>query len=331
MLAEAPVPAGWRDYSGVWTGTEVLLHGYVSSAEAEMKTVTVAYNPATNTWRKPPPSPYPVLNIEGGYRVIWTGAEMLAFGVTNAAFNPRTNTWRPLPPWADGTSAAVWTGRQLLAWGGGCCGENSNRGSAFDPATNTWQAMPQAPIAGRHADGVWTGTEFIVIGGTNDDGLLADGAAYNPQTRTWRTVAAMPAPRVSASMTWTGTEVVLVGGLSYNGDDRVDHRDALAYNPTTNQWRRLPDMEATRENHLAVWTGRQLLIWGGNTESGVPAHGVAYTPDTNQWSPMPRSPLVGRVRAVALWTGREMIIWGGTAARPPNQPLHDGAAYRPAQ
>jgi N-acetylneuraminic acid mutarotase len=330
MLAAAPVPAAW-DYSGVWTGTELLLYGYVYSAEAETKTFTAAYNPATNTWRRPPSCPYPVLNIEGGHRVVWTGTEMLVFGVTNASFNPRTNTWRPLPPGSSGASAAVWTGRQALLWGGGCCGENSNDGKEFDPATNTWRAMPRAPIAGRHAGGVWTGTELLVIGGTNDDGLLADGAAYNPQTRTWRTVAAMPAPRVGASMTWTGTDVVLVGGLTYKGSVRVYHRDGLAYNPTTNRWRKLPDMPTAREGHMAVWTGRQLLVWGGMTaQSVVPAHGVAYTPDTNQWTPMHPSPLSGRDGAVAVWTGQEMIIWGGAAARPPNQQLHDGAAYRPA-
>jgi hypothetical protein len=264
---------------------------------------------------------------------------MLTFGWSNAAYNPRTNRWRPLSPGPAGPSAVVWTRRQVLAWGGGCCGDNRNDGSAYDPATDTWRAIPPAPISGRHADGVWTGRELIVVGGTNNEpGGLTDGAAYNPTTRTWRVLPPLPAlPGAGGTLTWTGTEVLLVGGHTWSHPE-VAHRDALAYHPTTNRWRRLPDMPLARFGHAAVWTGRQLLVWGGlstpyDERTGAyrtPAHGVAYTPATGQWSALPTAPLRGRTPSVAFWTGRDMIIWGGEAARPPFPWLTDGAAYRPA-
>jgi hypothetical protein len=84
-----------------------------------------------------------------------------------------------------------------------------------------------------------------------------------------------------------------------------------------------------------VWTGRQVLVWGGLTGSfqdqEIPPHGVAYDPAANRWSAMPMAPLRGRNNPTAVWTGRQMIVWGGTIPGPQkNTPAADGAAYRPA-
>ncbi|HET8660811.1 MAG TPA: kelch repeat-containing protein [Micromonosporaceae bacterium] len=333
MLPHAPVPGSYHAAS-VWTGTEMIIHYLGGGSTGSMWTVDAAYNPTTNRWRMLPGSPYPVQVSEGGFRAVWTGTEMLTFGQSYAAFNPRTNRWRPIAAGPAGASVTVWTGRQVLMWGGGCCGESSAAGWAYDPQSNTWRTLPAAPLSGRHANGVWTGREMIVVGGTNDSGSLTDGAAYNPTSRTWRKLPSLPAPRSYATLTWTGTEVLLVGGVEWDHGTYRMYKDGFAYSPTTNRWRHLPDMAMPRSQHMAVWTGRQLLVWGGVTtpydsrrESfATPPHGVAYTPATNQWSALPRAPLRGRTDAAAVWTGREMIIWGGQTA---DAGASDGAAYRP--
>lgn len=340
MLPPAPVPVP-DTYAAVWTGTEMIVHGFrlpFDRPEDRPTTVDLAYNPSTGRWRVLPSSPYVVEANEGGFLVVWTGTEMLTFGWSNAAYNPRTNRWRPLPPGGAGSSAVVWTGRQVLTWGGGCCGEQSNNGSAFNPATGIWQAIPTAPISGRHAPGAWTGRELIVVGGMNDTGALRDAAAYNPSTRTWRKLPAMPAARMDATLSWTGTELLVVGGHSTDHWPWRIYRSALAYSPATNRWRSLPDMPMARFGHGAVWTGRQLLVWGGQTmpfdertdTHSTPPHGLAYTPATNLWSALPAAPLRGRTPEATIWTGHEMIIFGGRASRPPFQEMRDGAAYRPA-
>jgi hypothetical protein len=53
--------------------------------------------------------------MEGGYRAVWTGTELLGSGLgLNVAYNPATNSWRRL----SGTfGGSVWTGRQVLGWG----------------------------------------------------------------------------------------------------------------------------------------------------------------------------------------------------------------------
>ena len=102
-----------------------------------------------------------------------------------------------------------------------------------------------------------------------------------------------------------------------------------------NRWRHLPAAEYPRWNHVAVWTGRQLLVWGGRVTADpvpgtaiTPPHGAAYDPARNRWSALPRSPLRGRDDAVAVWTGRKMIVWGGEGVTPPYGVLTDGAAFR---
>jgi len=319
----------------VWTGSELLVYGPSTAGG-----VGAAYNPATHSWRKLPKAPGPQESIEGGYHAVWSGTELLGWGMgLDAAYNPVTNTWRRLSGSVSAPSVMVWTGRQVLTWGGGCCGEYSEDGAAYTPATDSWQQLPRSPLEGRRTSGVWTGREMIVAGGAGrgpdpkvaEETVLADAAAYHPATRTWRQLAPMPEPRAGATATWTGTEVVVVGGYGPTGSMRQLYSDGVAYNPSTNRWRHLPAMQVGRVNHTAVWTGRELLVWGGRTfRAGswvTPPYGVAYDLASNRWSAMPVSPLRGRVGHVAMWTGAQMLIWGGNSVTGAETNFTDGAAY----
>jgi hypothetical protein len=130
----------------------------------------------------------------------------------------------------------------------------------------------------------------------------------------------MPRREAAATTVWDGKEILFLSG---NGPHGLMRR-GLAYNPATNRWRLLPAMAFPRTGFAAVWTGRQLLVWGGLTDGGTPPpHGEAYTPATGKWTALPASPLRGRAAPIAVWTGRQMIVWGGSFA--------DGAAYTPAR
>ena len=69
----------------------------------------------------------------------------------------------------------------------------------------------------------------------------------------------------------------------------------------------------------AVWTGREILVWGGAGCQGacdgqgvrLHADGGAYDPVTDIWRLLPPSPLSARSGALAVWTGRELVVWGG--------------------
>jgi len=305
------------------------------------KAVTLSYTPATGTWRTLAPGPAPV-TLQGGDNAIWTGKEMLTFGPGGTgAYNPVTGTWRPVTQntlaWVS--AVRVWTGRQAIFWGGGCCGEAVADGVAYTPAPapGTWQALPRGPLGARwSASGTWTGTEVIIAGGMSEEPAMqvfADAAAYNPAARTWRRLPPMPEPRWGATAVWDGIEALFIGGTLADASGPTS--DGLAFNPATGRWRRLPGMEANRSAFAAVWTGRQVLIWGGLTgtfqDQKIPPHGTAYDPAANRWSALPTAPLRGRSNPTAVWTGRQMIVWGGMVPGTQKTTLAaDGAAYRPA-
>jgi hypothetical protein len=65
-----------------------------------------------------------------------------------------------------------------------------------------------------------------------------------------------------------------------------------------------------------VWTGDQLLIWGGTpgTYNNFFADGAAYDPATDRWHRL--APSSGRFASGAVWTGTEMLVWGGIVPLP---------------
>ena len=76
--------------------------------------------------------------------------------------------------------------------------------------------------------------------------------------------------------------MIIWGGLSDTGDFNTGGR----YNPGSNSWTATSNINApsARAVHKAVWTGSEMIIWGGqdllfnqfNT-------GGRYSPDTDSW------------------------------------------------
>jgi Kelch motif len=109
------------------------------------------------------------------------------------AFNPSTDTWRRLPPAPTRHGVLMWTGRELIGWGGGCCGDVSDDGSAYNPKTNTWRKLAPAPVPGQQSPAaVWTGNELVVLNGYDSEGKPVGGAAYDPAADTWRRISSLP-------------------------------------------------------------------------------------------------------------------------------------------
>jgi Galactose oxidase, central domain len=331
-LPAAPITTGVDQPVSVWTGREMIIHGTQFLSGGRSQVVTFAYRPAAGTWVRLADGP-PQATVQSADVAVWTGSRMLVLGLTNGSYNPAANTWsktaRPLGP----LSAAVtgWTGRQFLAWGGTCCDGNSRDGMAYNPAANTWRMLPAAPLQSRaDAEGAWTGRELIVAGGRvvpSGPQTFRDAAAYNPATNRWRKLAQMPSTlsSIPGPALWDGREVLFLSGTSAR---------VLAYNPATNRWRLLPAMPLPRSGFAAVWTGHLVLVWGGLSGRyptwQPPAYGEAYDPAANRWTALPASPLQGRAGPAAVWTGRQMIVWGGSIPRQTTSTYYtDGAAYTP--
>src|SRR5919108_666632 len=201
---------------------------------------------------------------------------------------PPPNAPKVLSPTREGHTA-VWTGQDMIVWGGFYVAA-SNLGGRYHPATDAWTALPTegAPGPRSHHAAVWTGTEVLVWGGweRSRDGhatAFGDGAAYNPATSTWRRLSTEGAPRPRSGHTavWTGSEMVIWGG--HNGgrtlEDRLVLGDGARYRPAVDVWSPMPAEGAPspRAGHTAVWTGSELLVWGG-IDGGSVIYGGRYRP-----------------------------------------------------
>ena len=137
----------------MWTGQELIVWGGILGSPVN---TGARYNPKTDRWLPLPPSP---LAPRAYMPAVWTGSDMLiwsGYDVTRgqlfrdgARFNPGTNTWTPIAtagsPQATYWNTVVWTGHEMVAWGG-VMGEAGN--GRYNPTTNTWAALsPQRRAA----------------------------------------------------------------------------------------------------------------------------------------------------------------------------------------
>src|SRR4029077_17493649 len=70
---------------------------------------------------------------------------------------------------------------------------------------------------------------------------------------------------------------------------------------------------AKRTEHTAVWTGTEMIIWGGHFNGTALDTGARYNPVTDSLTPLSTvNAPSARVGHTAIWTGTKMIVWGGS-------------------
>jgi hypothetical protein len=234
--------------------------------------------------------------------------------------------------------AAVWTGKEMIVWGGYGKTTQSGAGAAYDPATRTWTKLAPGPLAGRDLPvTVWTGKDMLIFGGSGTSGAYSDGAAYDPATSTWRKLAPIPAS-LGGNLTgsgsyavWTGKAMVAWGFFGHgDGAHGGGSLAAATYNPAANSW--TAGTVAPAQAPLfgdAFWTGKEMIVWGSSPVPPGQLEGLAYDPATRKWSTLPAAPLgrAGRESMLAVWTGKYLVVGGGDS---PTGLQKDAAAYDPA-
>jgi N-acetylneuraminic acid mutarotase len=121
--------------------------------------------------------------------------------------------------------------------------------------------------------------------------------------------------RERAAYTAFNNKLFVFGGADVNN---VALGDAAIYDPATNTWTLvtgLANAPSPRWGATAVWTGTDILVYGGRaTTSGAAiANGASYDPATDEWSPIaPGS--VGHVHPVGGASSSQAVFWGGWGA-----------------
>jgi len=230
-------------------------------------------------------------------------------------------------------STVVWTGTEAVAFGGqptGYASPSDHGVDAYDPVTLKWRKVSYevpllAPIL------LWTSDNILAVGWAKTGAPRSVAATLSMDTGEWTILADAPAPDKlwsADAWVWTGSELLVM-----SGNQGLDSATAQAFNPTTNEWRVLPNVPlAPRYHATSLWTGDEWLIWGGGDGTNEFADGVAYDPSTDTYRALADSPLSAR-RVPGVWTGTEMIMLGGVSGGDltgnAGNAESDGAAYNP--
>ena len=219
------------------------------------------------------------------------------------------NTWTATAadaPTARVQHTAVWTGSEMIVWGGHNQGSALNTGDRYEPATDSWTSISttNVPQARSGHTAIWTGTEMIVWAGYGFSGFLNTGGRYNPGNDSWTATSTTnaPAARYLHIAVWTGSEMIIWGGINSTPYPNTGGR----YNPNTNAWTATSTTNAPvgRAQHTGIWSGSAMIVWGGQNENGYLNTGGRYRPSTNSWTATTTTNAPGaRYSHTAVWSG----------------------------
>jgi N-acetylneuraminic acid mutarotase len=326
----------------VWGGAQ-FFSGLFGSTQIRYTPGGGRYDPVTDNWAGVTTNGAP--EPRDGHTAVWTGSRMNIFGGGSTGifddgwrYNVTNNTWAATST-APGTgesserkgATAIWTGSELIVWGGENSGLNFRSGGRYDPVLDSWTKtrLAGAPSGRINHTAVWSGTEMIVWGGV-DESETATGARYNPALNDWTrmNVTNAPSARQNHTAVWTGNEMIVWGGVSNiflngYGDLPNELSSGGRYNPLTDTWTPVSldiNRPSAREAHACVWTGSEMIIWGGRRSLfAIPSptkthygNGARYNPASDTWTALPQSNApTPRGNMGAVWSGTEFIVWAG--------------------
>jgi hypothetical protein len=288
----------------VWTGHELVVWGRWEPTR--MQPHGSALDPTTNVWRELPTAP--IEDLGPAPVAVWTGTEVIIWGPTlervfrpgvrpaGVAYDPLSDAWRRLPdPPVRGVVRAggIWTPAGLVVWGSARDAGTRSGGTTqpfalrYEPLSNHWTLLSPPPLAhAEHAAAIDTGQAVVLWG----QPLLSQrggppAAAELPHgERRWRGLPPLPSGPWPATATNVGATAAWTGGrlLSATGQPPLIPL-ALDQPGPDGRWLRLGDWsQPARTNATAVWTGQELLVWGGFLTEGTPAGELlTWTPATD--------------------------------------------------
>jgi len=327
--------------TAVWTGKEMIVWGGSSDA--------ARYDPSADTWFPVSSSGAPEAR---SYSVaVWTGSKMIVWGGihftgdpfqpgtflnTGGIYDPVSDTWASTSlsgaPSARMPGAAVWTGKEMIVWSGTGSGDTAVAdGARYNPSTDSWVASSTAGAPSSQASytAIWNGSGMMVWG---SDGQNVSGGIYTPESDSWTAIptAGAPSPRTSHVAVWTGSEMIVWGG--WDSLNAVPLNSGGRFNPTSNTWQPTATncTPAARFGHVGVWSGTELIVWGGASNGNGVYYRVGgrYDPNADAWQTTPIAGAPdGRSGATGIWTGTELIVRGGRT--PLGTTANTGGRFRP--
>ena len=272
---------------------------YLMGGRENTKTIDV-YDYTSNSWAQLPDSPpadfnhFQAIEYHGLIWVIGAFTDNVFPNEQPAeyvwAFDPANNAWIQGPeiPAARrrGSTGLVVYKDKFYISGGNQVGHNGQWVPWFDeydPATGTWTPLADAPRPRDHFHAEVIGDKMYLAGGrlSGGDGgtfapTISEVDVYDFTSGSWSTLPTsqnLPTPRAAAAVANLNGKLLVIGGEVE--DQMVDGTltsDALViteqYDPATQSWSRLPDLNYKRHGTQAILSGEGVFVLGGSPKLG---------------------------------------------------------------
>ncbi|MBI5182166.1 MAG: Ig-like domain-containing protein [Nitrospirae bacterium] len=177
-------------------------------------------------------------------------------------------------------------------------------------------SAPSAPtgVSATAGDGQTTISWNAVSGATSYNIYWATTSGVTKTTGT--KISSVTSPYTHTGLTNGTTYYYVVTGINACGDESGESNQ-LSATPQEGSWTATSTTNApsARDYHTAVWTGTEMIVWGGWNGSNSFNTGGSYNPTTDSWTATSTINVPSaRVVHTAVWTGTQMIIWGGDSS-----------------
>ena len=214
----------------------------------------------------------------------------------------------PMMPCPRTRHAAAVCGGQLYVVGG-----NSEAPlSYFNPVQNKWFATEKNLPSHQHSTLVTHNEELYIIGGDCDDWCQVK--KYNSKVDEWKILSPMKFDRAAHCAVVLEELIYVMGGH----DGNVCSKSVECYNPSSDKWTQLLDMNnARRFSAATAITGGRIIVVGGYSDmkfKTIEASCEIFDKNLNQWS-LVSSPIVPRAACGIVSAEHCVYLFGGEATQ----------------
>lgn len=274
------------------------------------------FDPTASTWSTipaPPLSPRTLGAVVAATTthevIVWGGFLESSSATTEyndgAAYSLSKGTWRtiapaPIPGGARGVVS--WDGtRMIIVYPTTVADSTIPKpvAAAYDPSTDTWQTLPLPAVAARVnttfttvarssstrvATAMWGGFPAVTDG---DLPALRDGAWFDSDTGTWTTIPDPGMTLVPTDRAWMtsfgANGRFYVWGGEESSPDRTSQTPVatgMVFDLASATWSSMPTAGAPspRLRAIAVWTGCDAVVFGGDSTAGRGLDGARFRP-----------------------------------------------------
>jgi N-acetylneuraminic acid mutarotase len=271
----APLLEANSEFALAESNGKIYVMGGYPASRVTTRSVQV-YDIATDSWSFGPELPAPnnhgmAAAVNG--RVYLIGGQLTADqeGYVNTVYehDPAQGGWvvkAPMPTLRSGGVAVVLDGKIYVA--GGRVPQGADF-AVYDPALDEWDVLPAMPTQRNHITGVAINGRVHIVGGRLGNGLsplkTTAHEVFDPVAGTWTAAAPMLSGRSGINGTMALGCFHVWGGEAPTGMTPQHEY----YDPTTDQWRSLPNMPLPIHGVVgSAFVDDLIWVTGGGTQIG---------------------------------------------------------------